>query len=436
MTMEFSGLLPDVWRDIQQTDTLWQLAVLLVCLSLAWLINRWVKDRPEGDGRVWQIGQDSLRRITFPVASLLMVMMARPTMEYWMPTPLLNLAIPLLGSLAIIRAVLFILRRSFRQAAWLAPFERSFTFLVWAVVALHIVGLLPQVIEFFDEIAISVGKQRLSLWLLLQGAATVLTTVLLALWLGSLAESRLMAAQGLDANLRVVFSRLTSAILVILAVLIGLPLVGIDLTTLSVFGGALGVGIGLGLQKIASNYVAGFIILLDRSIRLGNVIQVGSERGEVTQITTRYTVLKNSIGAEAIIPNEMLIGSVVLNETLTDSRLRLALQVQIGYDSNVDTAMRLVCQAAAEQGRVLVDPPPKAFLTSFGESAINLELGFWVADPEEGTQQLRSDINMAIWQAFQTAGVTIPYPMREVRISAVPTSAAGVDSSGQAGHVA
>jgi small-conductance mechanosensitive channel len=240
--------------------------------------------------------------------------------------------------------------------------------------------------------------------------------LLIALWLSGLVDAKLVKAESMDGNLRAVFSRLSKAMLILLAVMIGLPLVGIDLTTLSVFGGALGVGLGFGLQKIASNYVSGFIILLDRSIRLGNVIAVAGERGQVTRITTRYTVLKKSTGVEAIVPNEVLVGSVVLNESYTDQRVRFHLQVQVSYACDVEQAMRLMEDAASAQPRVLKTPQPKAGIVEFADNGIALELGFWIMDPEEGTSPLRSDINLAVWKAFRDAGIEIPYPQRDIRV--------------------
>ncbi len=418
MPNEISSLLIGFWRDLQQPDVLWQVGVLALCMAFAYFANRLVRERTPAVGRTWLIGQGGLKRITFLLVALLLVLLARQLLQSMMHVHLLSLAVPLLGSLAVIRAVFYVLRHTFSYSGWLVPFERSFAMLVWSVVALHILGVLPEVIDFLEGVGFSVGKQHLNLWLLLQGAAMVLTTVLVALWIGGLIETRLMAATGLDANLQIVFSRLARALLMVMAVLIGLPLVGIDLTTLSVFGGALGVGIGFGLQKIASSYVSGFIILLDRSIRLGNVIAIGDERGQVTRITTRYTVLKSLTGVETIVPNEVLISSVVLNESLSDPRMRIVLPVQIGYDSDVERAMRIMCDAALAQPRVLSDPPANALLMAFADSGINLELGFWISDPQVGTLQLRSDINLAIWRAFKVAGIVIPYPQRELRIIA------------------
>ena len=413
---QFGRLLLDLWGDLQQAEVLWQIGVLAGCLALGWLAGHLARSRQVVDGTVaWQIGQRGLKRLAFPLTALMLVLLARPVLAQWHHVNLLSLAVPLLASLAVVRAAFFALRHSF-SGPWLAGFERGFAFFVWGVVALYITGLLPDLIALFENIQFTVGKQSLNLWLILQGVATVLGMLLVALWIGGAVEARLMAVPGLDSNLRAVFSRLARAALILLAVLIGLPLVGIDLTTLSVFGGALGVGLGLGLQRIAANYVSGFIILLDRSIRIGDLISVGQERGVVTRITTRYTVLKGQTGVEAIVPNDVLVGSVVQNESFTDTRVRISLPVQVAYGTKLPRAMAIMIEAAKGQARVLADPPPKAFVMDFADSGINLELGFWLADPQEGVQQLRSDINLAIWQAFQSAGVEIPFPQREVRL--------------------
>jgi len=169
--------------------------------------------------------------------------------------------------------------------------------------------------------------------------------------------------------------------------------------------------------------VSGFIILLDRSIRIGNIIQIGADSGQVTQITTRYTVLKHPGGTEFIVPNETLIASTVQNQTYSDSRLRLATTIGVAYSTDLDIAMGLMAEAAAAHPRVLADPGPKVFLTMFAESSVNLELGFWIADPEEGRGNVVSDINLAIWRAFREHGIEIPYPQREVRIVHEKTAA-------------
>jgi len=193
--------------------------------------------------------------------------------------------------------------------------------------------------------------------------------------------------------------------------------VGLDLTTLSVFSGALGVGIGFGMQKIAANYISGFIILLDRSIRIGSMISVGTDRGVVRQITTRYTVLRAPNGVDVLVPNETLIGSVVLNETFADNSLWITLPVQISYGSDVERALEMLVECAAAGGeRVLAHPKPTAHLMAFGASGIDLQLGIWIHDPTLGSLDLRSAVNREIWRRFKEAGIQIPFPQHEVRL--------------------
>jgi small-conductance mechanosensitive channel len=418
-TEELFSTLTDLWQDLRQPDVLWQAAALCACFAAAWLADRQVR-RLQGTSAAaadyWRIGRGGVKRLLFPLLSLLLVVLVRSLLQPWMHVNLLTLAIPLLASLAVIRAVLYVLRVSFAPSGWVAALERSFTALVWIAVALHITGLLPSIIDAMESVSFHVGKQRLDLWMLLQGMVAVVATVFLALWASSVVERKLHAAAGLDGNLRVVFVRISKALLLLLAVLIALPMVGIDLTTLSVFGGALGVGLGFGLQKIAGNYVSGFIILLDRSIRIGNVITVGTDRGEVIKITTRYTVLRGLTGIEAIVPNEVLVGSVVLNESYTDPKVRISLPVQIGYASNVERAMEILVDVARQQSRILDEPPPLAFCLAFADSGINLELGFWIADPQGGSLSLRSAVNLEILRRFRAEGIEIPYPQREVRL--------------------
>ncbi len=419
-TSGFPNMLIGFWHDLLRPDVFWQSGALVLCLALALFASRMVRAQGQTEGRAWRLGRGGLKRLAFPLVALVLVMLAEALLQGHFHTHLLALAEPLLASFAAIRAVLYVLRYTFGAAAWLAPFERLFALLVWALVALHITGLLPELIRMMEGVSFDVGKQSLNLWIVLQGLVTVLATLFVALWLSGMVEERLQRIEGLDGNLRAVFTRLSKVFLILLAVLIGLPLVGIDLTTLSVFGGALGVGLGFGLQKIASNYVSGFIILLDHSISIGSLITVGSDRGLVTKITTRYTVVRSLSGVEAIVPNELLVSQVVRNESYTDPNMRFSLPVQVGYETDLDQAMRIMVEAARAQPRVLAEPGPGAFLVEFADSGINLELGYWIADPEQGTLQLRSDINLAIWRNFQAAGINIPYPQREVRLLGTP----------------
>ena len=307
----FNGLIFELWADLREPGMLWQVAVLAVCLGTAWALARASRlDRVETGG-VWMLGVGGLKRILFPLLALTLVLIARPVLAQWHHVNLLRLAVPLLGSLALVRVLVYLLRRAFPPGGALTVFERLIALAVWGVVALHIVGVLPDVIEFLEGTGIVVGRQRISLWLILQALFWALVTLLVALWAGSATEARLMRAETLHSSLRVMLSRLAKSLLVLIALLIVLPLAGIDVTVLSVFGGALGVGVGFGLQKIASNYVSGFIILIDRSVELGDIITADNFHGKLTQITTRYVVVRSPDGREAIIPNETLITQTV-----------------------------------------------------------------------------------------------------------------------------
>jgi small-conductance mechanosensitive channel len=406
-------LFNDIWADLSDPDFIWQVLALIGCLAVAYLIARWWRGRHVEDrGRLGEAGS----RLVFPLSGMILIGFSRLLLKPFFHVNLLKLALPLLASLALVRSVVFVLRQAFPKAVWLATWARIIAAVVWICMALYITDLAPYVIEALEQVDFAIGKQEINLWMILHGIVTVFFTVVLALWVAGLIETRLFKVDSLDSSLRIVGVRVAKALLTVIAIVTSLSLVGIDMTALSVFTGALGVGLGFGLQKIASNYVSGFIILLDRSIRIGNIIQVGSDAGQVTQITTRYTVLKHPGGMEYIVPNETLIGSVVQNQTYSDSRLRLATSVGVAYDCDVELAMRLMVEAAAAQPRVLEDPAPAAFLTQFADSSINLEVGFWILDPESGKGNVVSDINLAIWKIFRAHAIEIPFPQRDVRI--------------------
>jgi len=418
MDAEIQVLWRKAWAELHDASVLWQLGTIAVCLLIAWVAERAVSRRASTvpGSRGMEVGVGGMRRLVFPLVAVVLVVIARAVLERFVNTALLDLAAPLLGSLAIIRGAVYLLRVALKKGSVIAAFERAITTTVWGLFALHILGVLPQVVEKLESIALPIGKARVSVWDLGWGIVGIAFTILAALWLGGLLEARFMRAAGLHANVRVAAARLTKTLLVFLAVVIALPLVGLDLTLLSVFGGAFGVGLGFGLQKIASNYVSGFIVLLDRSIRLGDVITADNFYGVVKEMTTRYTVVKALDGREAIIPNETLITSTVLNHSYSDRRARVPLLIQVGYGTDVEPVLRLCEEVARRHPRVLRDPAPFAMLAGFGDNGLNLELGFWIGDPEEGTGSVRSDIALGLLAAFRERGVEIPFPQRDVRI--------------------
>lgn len=437
---EFATLLIDTWRDLQSPDVLWQILTLVLCLSFGWMIQRAalarVASRHDAEGGARRFGLHGLKRVLFPLSALVLVVGARAVLAMFHGVNLLNLAVPLLLSLALIRFLVFAAREAIGRATWFGGFERVFSSLAWFVVALHILGWLPEVIAGLKGVSFTFGAQTLSLWTLMQGAVMVLLTLLVALWAARALERRLVATTGLDDSVRLVLMRVAKAGLILIAILVSLPMVGIDLTTLSVFGGALGVGLGFGLQKIAANYVSGFIILLDHSIRIGSLITVGADRGVVSQITTRYTVIRAATGVESLVPNETLVGSVVQNETYSDTQVLVPLNFQISYGSDPEGAMAILEGVALAHERVLRDPAPKAFLVAFADSGINLRLSVWIADPRDGTLGVTSEINLSVWRKFRSEGIEIPFPQREVRLlRSAPVHDATSSAAGPAGEL-
>lgn len=417
-------LLMELWDDFQHPDFYWQMLILLGCLGLAWLISRRLRQRLQGLPDRMGLVQ-ALVGQAFPLLAVLLLVLSKAVAQEFLPVHLLKVAVPLLLSLAVVRAVHHMLQRSFPRARWLGSIGRLFSILIWGWLALYLSGAADEVIRTLEMVGFTIGKQQINLWMILNGLVVVMLTLLASLWVASLVEARLMGATEMDSSLRIVLVRVSKALFVLVSVLLSFSLVGIDITALSVFTGALGVGLGLGLQKIASNYVSGFIILLDRSIRLGNIIQLDAQTsGTVTQITTRYTVLKNMVGLEFIVPNEALVANIVQNQTYSDTRVRLITSVSVAYDADLERVVVLLEDIARAQPRVLQDPPPRALVTLFADSGINIDLGFWIKDPELGSGALRSDINMEIWRRFRQEGIVIPYPQREVRL--LGPAAAGV----------
>ena len=316
----------------------------------------------------------------------------------------------------IIRLLLAVVHAALPNNKITDMLESTLSGVLWVSFVLWISGIDDVVINMLKSVQLPIGSITLNLYTILTGLVWVAVIMVFALWLSRTINSRLMNSNRLDMNLRIVLSKVVTTVLVTLAVLIALPLVGINLTVLSVFSGALGVGIGFGLQKVASNYISGFIILGDRSIRPGDRLTVNDFTGYVTKITSRFVVLRSAGGSEALIPNETFVTSTVINESYTGKSLWQNLNIQVAYHTDLTQAMRILEEAAAAQERVETDPAPKAFLVEFADNGVNLRVGFWVRDPENGFLGLFSAILLDIWARFNENGIEFPFPQREIRI--------------------
>ncbi|BCL76270.1 mechanosensitive ion channel protein [Jeongeupia sp. HS-3] len=393
-----------------------QAGVLLAVLFLAWCGNTYLKPKLGLENSRWRAGGQGLLRIFFPLNALVLLFIGAYLLRLAYPEkhPLLAIASVLLLAMVNIRVLVYMLQHVFERAEWVKRGERYIAATVWGLYALHVVGVLPEVAEALDAVSFTMGKSRVSVLLVLQGIVSVAATLLIAMWIARLLERRLMRASMMDMNVRVVLVKLVQTGSVVLAVIIALPLVGIDLTVLSVFGGALGVGLGFGLQKIASNYVSGFIILIDRSIKIGDLVTIDNRQGVIASITSRYVVLKSADGTEALIPNDTLVTSTVVNQSYLERKIWTKVPVSVAYESDLELVMKLLVDIASAHPRIITEPTPRAYLETFGASSVDLSVGFWLKDPENGQLSLRSEINQQIWLAFREHGINIPFNRLDV----------------------
>lgn len=428
---KIEALFSQLLQQLQSVQFLWQLAVLLLSLAAARYAHRraskYLHQRlgPSESPQI-RIGRMAARggeRMVFPLTVFLITgLIEIIANSFKVKAPLLGIATTLALSLAIVRLSIYVLRRSFSPSQTLRAWEGVISFVVWSVVALHLLGWLPGVTAALDDVAFKIGSIRFSLLSILKLGVVLAIFITLAGWVARRLEAVAGKSTNMSAGMRVGLAKSIKVFLYTVAILISLDSVGIDLTTLAVFGGALGVGLGFGLQRIASNFISGFILLFDRSIKPGDVISVGERFGWVQELHARYIVVRDRDGVETLIPNENLITSEVVNWSYSDRNVRVRLPVQISYDSDPEAAMNIMVEAGGSNERVLKDPPPQCRLLGFGENGIDLELRLWVLDPEEGVGNLRSDVNLEIWRRFKEAGIVIPFPQRDVRIISQPGS--------------
>ena len=400
-----------------------QLAAIIACGTLALLThNRWQRfiTRLLGGFQKQAFIRFMLKatdRAAFPMSMLIYLIVCRFILtQFDLNVALLDILTPLLLSLAAIRLTVYTLRRGFSPSAALKAWEGVISLSIWGLVALHLVGWLPDVLQTLDEFSIDFGDGKFSLLSLIKLILSVLIFIVSANWLARTIERRAIRSTYMSPSMRVGLTKISKFMLYAIAILFALKSVGIDLTTFAVFSGAIGVGIGFGLQKVFSNFISGFILLFDRSIKPGDVITVGTRFGWVQALHARYVVVRDRDGVETLIPNENLITSEVTNWSYTDRSIRIRIPVQISYNDDPEQAMKIMVECAELQPRVLLDPAPVSRLMAFGDNGIDLEVRIWLLDPEAGIGSVRSDINLAIWQRFKEEGITIPFPQRDIHM--------------------
>ena len=426
----------DGWFEAySQSHPLMELAALGACLALAWLLV-WLMGRMIGrsGGKSVLFGRRLVDGALFPLVLLCLAYVAQIMVLRWIPLLVFKIALPVLISLVVIRVGVKVLQAAFSQAPWVRLLERTISWLAWIAVLLWLSGLLPLMLEELDQISWKVGNARLSVRNVIEGGLTAGAVLILTLWISAEIESRLLhSATGDQLSLRKAISNATRALLLFVGLLLALSVVGIDLTALSVLGGAVGVGIGFGLQKLAANYVSGFVILAERSMRIGDNVRVDGFEGRISDIRARFTQIRSVAGRESIVPNEMLITSRVENLSLADSKVWQSTVVSVAYDSDVDLVMRLLRAAAVKQARVLPEPEVSVSLSAFGADGLEFTVGYWVADPENGQLNLRSLINLEILRSLRDNRIEIPYPQRVVHVKAGEGAQLGAETSAPRG---
>jgi small-conductance mechanosensitive channel len=420
--LKYSLTLVSTWR---------QIGVLVSGLLVALLVGQWLQRRMQPaiqPGAATELKRTAMRTgvlVTIPLILWIWLVAGSAILKRWKgePTEFLHLAILLVGALTLIRMVVFVLRHSFSPGSRLKAWEGILTATIWSIVAMHILGWLPYVEQVLDEYSVMLGNVRISIYTVASFALSIALLILAALWISTAFQTLIFRSEVLDDNHKIAITKLLKFLLLSLAVVVALTTAGIDLTALAVFGGALGVGLGLGLQRIVSNFVSGIILSFEGSLKPGNVISVGNTFGVVQELHSRHIVVRDRDGKDILVPNESLLTSEIINWSYGDRNVRFRLPVQISYSDDPEVAMAILEKAALESERVLRDPAPVARLMGFGESGIDLELRLWVNDPENGVNNVRSETFLRIWRGFRAAGITIPFPQRDVYLKPVPAAA-------------
>ncbi|WP_129781501.1 mechanosensitive ion channel family protein [Peristeroidobacter soli] len=407
--------------------SLLQLAAIAIAILVAWWFGRQVRNTERGKLALVQTGfQARLTEallITSPHLAALVLIAAFGGALHALKadSKLVDLAITLSGLLLLIRFAVYVVRVSLgnRTKGW----GNIITFAIWSVLALHVLGWFDPLVQAFDSVGINAGNKRITLWSVIKILFTVGAFILVAVWIARWFERRLMSMQGLALSMRIGIAKFTQAFLIGLSILLGLNAAGLDLTTLNIFTGAIGIGLGFGLQAITANFVSGFVLLMDRSIKPGDVISFTGTTGTSTEgfgwvqeLRGRYVVVRDRDGVETLVPNQNLITSPVINWSYTDPRVRLKLPVRVSYKCDPEKALELLLKAAEDQPRILRDPKPVSRMMGFNDYGFDLELRFWIADPQEGVNNIRSEVNRSIWRLFKANDIIIPVAQREVVI--------------------
>jgi small-conductance mechanosensitive channel len=419
-----------VWMDVLSHPSLWwQAGAMLACLLLAWAVDRryevWLSGYlTSGDhSRAGLMALAASRRLSFPAALSLFLLIAWGVYaQLQFRGALLWVSLSLAVAFLLVRLAVYLLSGALKPGSLLRASENAIVAVVWLGVALHLLDWLPGVLAALDRAAVTIGDTRVSMLLVLRALSVALLVVVHTLWLSRLLERRVSESRHLSPSAQVGINKVLKLVLLTLGTVIALQVLGVNLAALAVIGGTLGLGVGLGLQRIVSNFISGFILLVDGSVKPGDVVTVedvsGTRYGWVHELRSRYIVIRDRDGVDTLMPNENLIINPVVNWSYGGESVRMKVPIQISYADDPERAMALLEESANAHDRVQADPAPSARLMAFGDNGIDLELRVWINSPELGINNVRSDINLAIWRAFKANGITRPLPQRELRLPA------------------
>ncbi|HTV97132.1 MAG TPA: mechanosensitive ion channel domain-containing protein [Steroidobacteraceae bacterium] len=419
-------------------NVLVEIGALAVCLALGWAAAALLRRQERFRGIA---GAAALNRVdlmshiavtVLPVIALLgLVLLARGILQAaGYDVTILDAAVRLACAYIVIRTGVLLFAASLGNKSWMQHMENRLTLLLWLAFAANYLGWLDPIITALDSIGITSGKSRITVWSVLKLLFTLTLFVLAAVWISRWIDGRLKKLSTLAPSTRIGLAKFANAFLIALSILVGLNTAGVDLTALTVLTGAIGLGLGFGLQSIASNFVSGFVLLMDRSIKPGDVISLSGQSGTSTEnfgwvqeLRGRYVVVRDRDGIEMLVPNQQLIQNAVINWSYTDPRIRLKLPVRVSYKDDPELALQILVMACEGQRRVLRDPPPVSRLMHFGDHGIELELRFWISDPQEGVNNVRSEVNRTIWALFKENNITFPVAQREIVVHNAPPDA-------------
>jgi small-conductance mechanosensitive channel len=417
-------------------NVLIEIGVLAVCLLLGGIVGLELSRRNQRQpskppmALSWRyFAMQGHLVITPIIVVLVLVLIANSTLlAAHFDVTLLGAAARLILAYIVVRCSVLVFAASLGNKSWIQNWESRVALLIWLAIAAEYLGWLDPIIATLDSVGVAAGKSRITVWSVLKLLFTLTLFMLVAAWISRWVERRVKRLTSVAMSTRIGIAKFANAFLIALSILIGLNAAGVDLTALTVLTGAVGLGLGFGLQSIAANFVSGFVLLMDRSIKPGDVISLSGQSGTSTEnfgwvqeLRGRYVVVRDRDGVEMLVPNQQLISNAVINWSYTDPRIRLKLPIRVSYRDDPELALKILLEACQGQARVLSDPAPVSRLMHFSDSGIELELRFWISDPQEGVNNVRSEVNRAIWRLFKEHQITIPMAQREIIVRNAPS---------------